>query len=79
MNIFWHLKLFISNKFIFKSIVYCPPSLTRDQPTEILGCSLVRANVKVGHRPERQNARPVDLNMNKFLIVVTKMHHILIS
>ena len=33
-----------------------PPSWTRAEPTEILGCSLVRPNVKVGHRPERQNA-----------------------
>ena len=43
--------------FHFKIIcLLSPPSWTRAEPTEILGCSLVRPNVKVGHRPERQNA-----------------------
>ena len=40
-------------KFIF---LLSPPSLTRAELTEILGCSLVRPNFKVGHRLERQNA-----------------------
>ena len=41
--------------FYFKSIriiIICllsPPSLTRAQPTENLGCTLARPNVKEGH------------------------------
>ena len=43
--------------FHFKIICLpSPPSLTRARLTEILGCSLVRPNVKIGHRPERQNS-----------------------
>ena len=51
-----------------------PPSWTRAEPTKILGCSLVWPNVKVGHRPERQNAWPVDLSMTTFLVMTAKTH-----
>ena len=61
--------------FHFKIIcLLSPPSWTRAEPTEILGCSLVRPNVKVGHRPERQNAWPVDRSMTTFLVMTAKTH-----
>ena len=43
--------------FHFKIVcLLSPPSWTKAEPTEILGCGLVRPNLKVGHRPEHQNA-----------------------
>ena len=57
MKIFKHFKTVYCLSFQFKIIsLLSPPSWTRAEPTEILGCSLVQPNIKVGHRPKRQNA-----------------------
>ena len=64
-NVYIYFKVKDENIMIFKPVYFqsiyfkticllCPPSLTRAQPTEKLGCSLVQSNFKVFHQPERQ-------------------------